>query len=185
MPRLAFRSIACAIVLGVGPVACGGGNPYGYAPEYAPLSEEEPHFERGVALSYEEVRRNPAGFADRDLAWFGVVTGIESKGASGEAIVALELRTHQPRHLCSDQFDSSCRVTVSATGGGPFSALLTLRPEDRGGRDRVYEGSLLKVYGRVTPDFDDNGGPILRADYYRHWPRNTYVTPGHRRAMRR
>lgn len=164
--------------------ACGG-NPYGYAPEYAPLSDEEPHYERGLALSYEDVRRDPVGHQAQDLAWFGVVQAVKPVGASGQVQVALDLRFHQPRHLCTDQFDDSCRVTISDKAGGPFSALVTLRPEDREGRDRVYAGSLLKIYGRVTTDYDDRGGPIVKADYYRHWPRGQYVTTRRAVNMRR
>ncbi|MGD8858756.1 MAG: hypothetical protein PVI30_02020 [Myxococcales bacterium] len=163
--------------------ACGG-NPYGYAPEYAPLSEEQPYLERGKAYSYEEVRRNPSAYEDQTVAWFGIVTDVQQRSAD-RALVSMKLHFHQSRHLCADQFDSSCRVTISEKEGGPFSALITLRPEDRDGRDRVYAGSLLKVYGPPTVDYDDNGGPILRADYYRHWPRGTYVTTGRRTNMRR
>ena len=53
------------------------------------------------------------------------------------------------------------------------------------GRDRVYAGSLLKVYGHVTTDYDDRGGPIVKTEYYRHWPRNTYVSSSHAVNMRR
>jgi hypothetical protein len=165
-------------------IACGS-NPYGYAPEYAPLGDEEPYFERGKAHSYEEVRRNPAAYADETIAWFGVVNGVEPRGKGGEVQVAMTLHFHQPRHLCADQFDSSCRVTISEKQGGPFSARITLRPEDQSGRDRVYAGSLLKIYGTPVSDYDEEGGPILQGAYYRHWPRGTYVTTGRAVNMRR
>ena len=93
-------------------VACGS-NPYGYAPEYAPLSEEEVPLEQGIQMSYEDVRRDPLIHADKLVAWFGVVTGVE-KADGGKVMVAMNLRFHQPRHLCSDHLDSSCRVTISA-----------------------------------------------------------------------
>jgi hypothetical protein len=163
--------------------ACGS-NPYGYAPEYAPLSDERPYFERGVALSYEEVRRDPMGHQAQALAWFGIVEEVQP-AAAGDVRVALDLRFHQPRHLCTDQFDDSCRVTISDKAGGPFSALITLRAEDREGRERVHTGSLLKVYGHVTTEYDDRGGPIIRADYYRHWPLGTYVSTRRAVNMRR
>ena len=170
--------LACALVC-----ACGG-NQYGHGPEYAPLSDEDPYYEKGVELSYEEVRRDPMGNQAQTIAWFGVVTDVQPSG-SGASRVALDLRFHQPRHLCTDQFDDSCRVTISDKAGGPFTALLTLRPEDREGRDRVYTGSLLKVYGHVTTDYDDRGGPIVKVDYYRHWPRATYVSSSNAVNMRR
>ncbi|MDD9934566.1 MAG: hypothetical protein OXT09_13235 [Myxococcales bacterium] len=162
-----------------------GGNPYGYAPEYAPLDDEEPYFEQGQAHSYEEVRRNPSAYSSQTIAWFGVVNDVQARGKGGEAQVSLTLHFHQQRHLCADQFDSSCRVTISQKKGGPFSAVLTLRPEDRAGRDRVYSGSLLKIYGNPTAEYDEEGGPILETAYYRHWPRGTYVTTGRAINMRR
>ena len=160
-------------------------NPYGYAPEYVPLSDESAYSDKGLELSYEEVRRDPLSHGKELIAWFGVVDNVKKLGASGEVRVSLTLHIHQRRHLCSDQFDSSCRVTISEKEGGPFSALITLRPEDRAGVAGVHSGSLLKVYGHVTPDYDDRGGPILKADYYRHWPLGNYVTTGRARNMRR
>jgi len=161
------------------------GNPYGYAPEYVPLSDEEELNEKGLELSYEEVRRDPLSHGKDVIAWFGVVENVEKVGASGEVRIALGLRFHQQRHLCEDQFDSSCRVTISQKVGGPFSALLTLKPEDREGRDGVHGGSLLKIYGHALPDYDDRGGPILKADYYRHWPLGNFVSTGHAGNMKR
>lgn len=179
-----MRDLIFALLLAAMLCACGG-NPYGYAPQYAPLSDEEPYYEKGLELSYEDVRRDPLGHQNQTLAWFGVVEDVKPIGSSGQVRVALNLRFHQPRHLCSDQFDSSCRVTISDKAGGPFSAILTLRSEDRAGRDRVYGGSLLKVYGQVTTEYDDRGGPIVRATYYRHWPNGTYVNTRRSTNMRR
>ena len=175
---------ALALVSLLPQLAACAGNPYGYAPEYAPLSEEEPYFEKGLALGYEEVRRDPITYQPKLIGWFGVVSEVQ-KGEGGAVRVALDLRFHQQRHLCMDQFDESCRVTISDKTGGPFTAVLTLRPEDLEGRDRVYAGSLLKVYGHVTTDYDDRGGPNVKTDYYRHWPRNTYVSSSHAVNMRR
>jgi hypothetical protein len=160
-------------------------NPYGYAPQYVPLSSEEPYLERGVDQSYEELRRDPSSHQQELVAWFGVVESAPKVGSSAEVHVALNLHFHQERHLCTDQFDSSCRVTISDKTGGPFSAILVLKPNEREGRDRVYTGSLLKVYGHVTTEYDDRGGPIIKADYYRHWPHGTYVTTRRAVNMRR
>jgi hypothetical protein len=165
-------------------LACGG-NPYGYAPEYVPLSDEEAYSEKGLELSYEEVRRDPMSHATELVAWFGIVDNVQKLGKTGEVRLALTLRFHQARHLCTDQFDSSCRVTISDKESGPFSALLTLRPEDQGGRDGVHAGSLVKVYGHVTPDYDDRGGPILKGDYYRQWGLGNFVTTGRAGNMKR
>lgn len=175
LPSIALVLAACA------------SNPYGYAPEYVPLSDEESYYERAIDQSYEDVRRDPSSFAGETVSWFGVVDEVRPMGGhgAGQAAIALTLRFHQPRHLCTDQFDSSCRVTISEKEGGPFSVLLTLREEDLAGTYRVYAGSLLRVYGKPIADYDERGGPILKVEYYRHWPRGTYVTTGRRVNMRR
>jgi hypothetical protein len=160
-------------------------DPYGYAPQYLPSSEEKPFVEGAVEPSYEEVRRDPAAYQGQRIAWFGIVAEASSVDPSGETRLTLTHRFHQPRHLCADQFDSSCRVTISAREGGPFTALVHLRPEDASGRNRLYTGSLVKMYGRVTNDYDARGGPVFRIEYYRHWPRGTYVTTNRANNMRR
>lgn len=167
-------------------VAAGcGGNPYGYARRYVPLDAEERFIEKASNPSYEHVRRHLTESRDELIGWFGTVDDVEVDVATGEARVALSLRTHQKRHLCADHREGSCRVTVSESTGGPFTAEVTLRPDDRVGRDKVWKGSLLKVYGTPTGELDDRGGPILQTEYYRHWPTGTYVTTAARRTMRR
>ena len=162
-----------------------GSNPYGYAPEYVPLSDEDEYNESGLELSYEEVRRDPMGNQAKTLAWFGMVESVKPVPGKDQVMVAMQLVFHQPRHLCSDQFDSSCRVTISEKAGGPWTAVLTATPEHRSGRDRINAGSLLKVYGHVSTEYDDRGGPIVNADYYRHWPHGTYVNTRRAGNMRR
>lgn len=159
---------------------CGGGGQYGYAPEYAPLSSEDSHMEAVTEVSYEDIRRDPADYASVTVGWFGVVTAVLEGGA-----VEMTYRTLAARNLCRDERDSSCRVTVSERAGGPFTARLQMRPEDLDGENRLWIGSLVKAYGSPQGDFDENGGPIIQADYYRHWPRGTYVTTGSRGNMRR
>jgi len=91
----------------------------------------------------------------------------------------------QPRNLCADERSSSCRVTVSERSGGEFSALISLRPGDQSGPNRLWTGSLVRVYGTPTGDLDEDGGPVMRVDYYRHWPRSQYVTTASSGRMRR
>lgn len=165
-------------------VGCGGAGQYSYAREYVPLGDEEDFMEQTSAVTYEEVRRDPADFRESQVGWFGIVTGVQP-GEGGNATVALTFRNYRERHLCADERASSCRVTVSERVGGPFSILLQMRPEDRDGQERIWVGSLIKVYGSPTGDFDDEGGPLVRAAYYRHWPRGTYVTTGAAGSMRR
>ncbi|MCS6799834.1 MAG: hypothetical protein NZ898_15175 [Myxococcota bacterium] len=163
---------------------CGGAGPYGFARQYEPLDEEEPYLERATSVSYEEVRRAPTTYTSTLLGWFGVVTAVDV-AADGSALVALTYRTHQARHLCADERESSCRVTVSERAIGPWTARIRLRHEDRFGSDRVWVGSLLRVYGRPTGDTDEQGGPVVAGEWYRHWPRGAYVTTGAAVTMRR
>lgn len=165
--------------------ACGGGGEYGYARTYGPLSAEDDHMEAVTEVTYEDVRRDPADYASVSVGWFGVVTGVEVDEATGVGTVHLTYRTLQTRNLCADERSGSCRVTVSERAGGPFSVTMTLTAEQISGQNRVWQGSLLKVYGAPTGDFDDEGGPVLGANYVRHWPRGTYVTTGSAARMRR
>lgn len=165
-------------------VAACGSNPYGYSPEYEATSDEAPYEERAAELSYEEVRRDPEGYRDRTLGWFGTVTSIKQE-TGGHTRIGLSLRFHQPRHLCAGPTDDTCRVTISERVGGPFTAVVELRPEDLSGSTRLNNGSLVRVYGHVNGDLDDEGGPVLIADYYRHWPHGTFVTTAARSSMRR
>ena len=157
---------------------------YGYAREYVPAADEEPFYEKAADVSYEEVRRDPQAFAQRLVGWFGVVSSVK-RASDGSVIAALDMRFHQPRHLCSDQFESSCRVTISERAGGPFSTTLHLRSEDESGAERVNVGSLVRVYGSPTGDFDARGGPVIKAQFYRQWPHGAYVSANARAAMRR
>jgi hypothetical protein len=127
----------------------------------------------------------PDLYRDRVVNWFGVVTAVEA-GASGSARIALQVRTHQDRHLCEDEGETTCRVTVSQRDGGPFTAVVTLRPEDALGENQVQPNSLLRVFGTVAVgEYDAQGGPVLRVQYYRHWPRGEYVTTASAGAWRR
>ena len=179
-----YKLLGCPGLLLISLAACAS-DPYGYAPQYVPSSAEQAFFDRAVEPPYEEVRRDPAAYQGQQIAWFGIVTTVSAADPAGDVRVALTHRSHQPRHLCADQFDSSCRVTVSAREGGPFTALLRLRPEDVSGPNRLYTGSLVKIYARVTNEYDERGGPVFRAEYYRHWPRGTYVTTASASNMRR
>lgn len=166
--------------------ACSGAGRYGYSQSYSPLGDEEPWVERANNDAvYDEVRRMPDSYRDQTLSFFGVVTGVEA-GEGGATRVAMQIRTHQARHLCDDETERSCRVTVSARDGGPLTAVITLRPEDASGENRVQVFSLLRVFGKLAQgEYDAQGGPVLRAEFYRHWPRGEYVTTEAASAMRR
>lgn len=175
---------AAALLLSIG--GCGAGR-YGHARTYQPWGDEAQYLNRAVDLSYEEVRRFPERHASELIGWFGIVREIEALDQeSGEARLELQLHAHQDRHLCSERSPDSCRVTVSDRGLGPFTVLLHVRPEDlRSGPERLWTGSLLKVYGHVMDGGTDESGPIIQVDWYRHWPHGHYVTTAARGAMRR
>jgi hypothetical protein len=56
--RMPMRLVLLASSL----LAACASNPYGYAPEYVPLSDEEDYFERAIDQSYEDIRRDPSSF---------------------------------------------------------------------------------------------------------------------------
>lgn len=175
-----------AALLCVGAIAGCGGNRYNFSRSYQAYGDEGQYLERAEELSYEDVRRFPDRHAETLIGWFGTVTHIEELAASGEARLSLEYRTHQERHLCSDERDGSCRVTVSQRAIGPFQALVTIRPEDRvDGPDRLWTGSLVRVYGHVTDAGSEESGPILQVEHYRHFPHGTFVTTAAAGSMRR
>jgi len=166
-------------------LGCAGAGPFGHARTYVPLAEEETRAASAEEAVYDEVRRMPDGFQGRTLAFFGVVEAVEA-GDGGTMRLSLQQRTHQERHLCEDDSERSCRVTVNARDGGPFTAVLTLRPGDRDGEQRVQRGSLVRVFGTLeVGSYDAQGGPVLRGVWYRHWPRGEYVTTASAAVMRR
>lgn len=163
--------------------ACGGGGRYGYARTYSTWGEEASFARRAQEPVYDEVRRMPHQHFNQLIAWFGVVTAVEPGAV---ARVAMQVRTHQERHLCEEAEEETCRVTVSEQNGGPFTALLRLSPEDAVGENRVQTGSLVRVFGTlVQGEYDSEGGPVLRAEHYRHWPRGQFVTTEMRNRWRR
>ncbi|MCX7807408.1 MAG: hypothetical protein N2515_02260 [Deltaproteobacteria bacterium] len=165
--------------------SCGSGSgPYGFARRYVPLPEEEPLLKRSAFATLEDVRRlRPE--EQPFISWFGVV--VEPPQNEGvKTRVRLSLRAHQERHLCSDENESSCRVTVSERSMGHVTAIFHARPQDLlPGPERLGIGSLLRIYGRATGEIDSMGDPVIQVEFYRHWPRHTYVTTQMAARMRR
>jgi hypothetical protein len=185
MRQLAPSLLLLSLLAALG--ACAGSNPYGHAREYLPASDEQSYYERAHDVSYEEVRRDPQGYSHELVGWFGVVEKLD-KTPSGDTKLALDLRFHQPRHLCSDQFEDSCRVTISKRAGGPFSTTVKLSADQLNGfgsSDRLNVGSLVKVYGNPSGELDDRGGPVLKTLWYRYWPHGAFVTTTGIATMRR
>ncbi len=160
-------------------VACGGGQ-WGYAREYETYGAEDDHLEGTAEVTYEDVRRDPEGYAASRIAWFGMVEKLD-----GDRL-ELNFRTLSPRNLCDDESASSCRVTVSDRSGGPFTVKVQLDPAHTSGQDRVWQGTLMRIVGSPTGELDpETGGPVIQAEWYRHWPHGRYVTTGARGSMRR
>jgi hypothetical protein len=178
MRRTSSFVLAVALLSG-----CGGGA-YSFAHTYEPTGEEQPYMDRAAELSYEDVRRTRPE-AQQLVEWFGIVLEPPQAQGDGTSRVLLSLRAHQERHLCSSSSSDSCRVTVSEREIGKFVAILTLRPEDREGQRRLWQGSLLKVYAVATGEDSDETGPVMRVEHYRHFPLHYYVTTGAAGSMRR
>lgn len=157
---------------------------YGYDRTYVPLDDEEDLEMRATVPPYRDVRRDPRDFATDLVTWYGVVTSTEAQ-PGGKVQVHMSHRIHQDRHLCADMERDTCRVTVSERSEGVFTAIVHLHGEDVAGRNRLQTGSLVRVYGKVTGAYDAEGGPVIEARYYRHWPRGQYLTTAAAGQMRR
>jgi hypothetical protein len=144
---------------------------------YASTSDESAAAEG--AREYDPVMygRDPAAARAATSTLFGVVTG-RAPGPGGAAYLTLSVRKLDTRNLCTNKDDEdTCRVTVSDRDFGVVHALVRLRPEDDLGEKSVGAGSLVRVIGRFGEDVDPNdASPVLRASFYRHWPRYFYVT---------
>jgi hypothetical protein len=169
---------AAILVLFVGLVgACGGGGKYGYAVNYAPVSGEEDAVKG--AREYDPVMygRETEEWRKTRTTLFGVVTS-RAPGPSGSVNLTLSVRRLATRNLCSNANDEdTCRVTVTDRDFGVVHALAALRPEDDAGELSVAAGSLVRVAGQFGEDVDPaDGAPVMRATFYRHWPRHHFVT---------
>jgi hypothetical protein len=92
----------------------------------------------------------------------------------------------EPRNLCETAEDDSCRVTVSEREHARVHVLLKLLPEGDIGSESVGTLSLLRIVGTLSDEPSAADGlPVIRAKYYRHWPRNFYVTTAARSYMKR
>ena len=114
---------------------------------------------------------------------FGIVQK-RSEGPAGMAYVTLSVRTLEVRNLCETLDEQTCRVTVGQHEFAVVHALLKLAPGDDIGEKSLNRGSLVRVLGKLTDEVDpEDGTSVLKADYYRHWPRNFFVTTASRPDM--
>jgi hypothetical protein len=165
--------------------ACSSAGPYGYSRVYDPLSDEEDHAE--VAKEYDPVmiEREPETWKKHTISLFGIVRQ-RSQAAGGSTYLTLGVRTLAGRNICDNAAEDSCRVTVSEHDFATVHAVAKLRPEDYLGKESLRPGALVRVFGKLGDDVDKNdGAPVLTVTYYRHWPRNTFVTTADRDHMTR
>jgi hypothetical protein len=178
--RLSSTAAAC-VFLGLS--ACSSAGPYGYSRTYTPLSAESEAAE-GVR-DYDPVmaERDKVEWRKHKSSLFGVVTK-RAEGPAGMAYVTLSMRNLEVRNLCEAMEESTCRVTVSEHEFAVVHALLKLAPADDIGEKSLNRGSLVRVIGKLTDEVDqEDGMPVVKAEYYRHWPRNYFVTTASRPDM--
>lgn len=180
MPRVAH-----AIPLLLAIAACRSAGPYGYAAHYVATSEEEAGTKDAVEYDPVMYQREPERWRRGKSVLFGVVTA-RTAGPGGAAYLTLSVRRLEPRNVCARANDEdTCRVTVSDRDFGVVHARAKLLPEDDIGGHSVAAGSLVRVTGQFGEDVDpSDGAPILRASYYRHWPRQFYATRANAETMR-
>ena len=154
-------------------LSCRSAGPYGYSRVYAPTSDEAEAVRGKAEL---DARAVPSADRRGRAFWaFGVVTH-RGGGPGGSAYVTLSLRVLQPQNRCESRDEDSCRVTVNDRETGRAHAIVTLSAEDDLGERSVALGSLLRVVGSVAEDVDpSDGSAVLRATFYRHWPRGFYA----------
>ena len=179
-----LRSANAILVLSV-LAACHSPGTYGYAVSYAPTADEETAVKGAREYDPVMAQRDPASWRTATTTLFGVVT-VRAAGAGGAASLTLGVRRLEPRNLCANANDEdTCRVTVSDHDFGVVHVQAKLLPDDDLGGKSIRAGSLVRVAGQIGEDVDPNdGAPILRARFYRHWPRSTFVTRANADTMR-
>jgi hypothetical protein len=169
-----MRLAALALVLPL--AACHSAGQYGYSRQYQPLSAEESALDGAREYDPVMAERDKDEWHKSTTSLFGVVKA-RSSAKDGSAYLTLSMRTLSERNLCDDADEETCRVTVSAHEHAIVHAALKLENGDDIGEHSIGKGSLVRVVGKLTEEVDpDDGGPVLRVSYYRHWPRNFYVT---------
>jgi len=178
------RRLLGALLVGVLASACASGGQYGFARTYEPLSDEEDFAEGAREYDPVMIEREPESWRGSKLSIFGVVKG-RTHAPGGGAYLTLSVRRLEERNLCDDMADDTCRVTVSEHEFALLHAVVKLLPEDDIGKLSLAPGSLVRVIGTLTDNVDKNDGmQVLTGQYYRHWPRNYFVTDADRAHMK-
>jgi len=177
--------LALALGFSVAALGCGGGGPYGYTVNYRPTDAETASIAGAQEFDPVMYGRRPEEWQKKKTMLFGVVTA-RAAATAGATRLTLSLRRLEPRNLCENMNDQgSCRVTVSDKEFGVVHVLLKLSSDDDTGERSVGGSSLLRVVGTLVDSGSaEDTTPILQASFYRHWPRNTYVTNAKSELMR-
>jgi hypothetical protein len=156
---------------------CHGAGPYGHAPQYAPLGDEDATVAGAREYDPVMVGRQPDEWRKGRVVLFGVVDK-RAAGPGGQAMLTLSVRRLEMRNLCDNaNDDDTCRVTVSDKDFGVVHALVSLRGDDDVGPRSVGLRSLVRIVGGIGQDASQSdGGTVVHASWYRHWPAFTYVT---------
>jgi hypothetical protein len=174
-----------SLVLFLLALRCSSAGPYGFSRVYEPLSDEEDQAEGAKEYDPIMIEREPETWKKHAISVFGIVRQ-RTQAAGGSAYLTLGVRTLSQRNICDSAADDSCRVTVSEHDFATVHAIAKLRPEDDLGKASLQPGALVRVIGKLNDDVDKNdGAPIVVARYYRHWPRNHFVTTADRDHMQR
>jgi len=174
LPFAVFVALAFLASLASG---CHGAGPYGHAPQYAPLGDEDATVAGAREYDPVMVGRQPDEWRKGRVVLFGVVDK-RAAGPGGQALLTLSVRRLEMRNLCDNASDDdTCRVTVSDKDFGVVHALVSLRGDDDVGPRSVGLRSLLRIVGSIGQDASQSdGGTVVHASWYRHWPAFTYVT---------
>jgi hypothetical protein len=179
-----LASLSVLALSGLLAVACHSAGKWGFARSYTARSEEEDAAEGARKYDPVMIEREPESWRGAKLSIFGVVRS-RSQAPGGAAYLTLSVRTLAERNLCDEMAEDTCRVTVSDHEFALIHAIVKLEPEDDIGKLSIGQGSLVRVIGTLTDSVDKNDGmQVLRASYYRHWPRNYFVTDADRTHMR-
>jgi hypothetical protein len=179
-----MRSSWCLLAL-VAAIACRSSDPYGFSRTYTPLGPEQQA--TANAREYDPVmaQRSPDEWRGKPVSLFGVVKS-RTAGPGGTANLTLSLRRLAERNVCAREDEETCRVTVTDSEHGVVHVLAKLQADDDIGQLSVGPGSLLRVVGAIGDEVSPaDGAAVIRASYYRHWPRNYFVTSADRTHMRR
>ena len=166
-------------------LGCHSAGPYGFSRNYQPLSAEESAVDGAREYDPVMAERDKEDWKKNTTSLFGVVKSRTS-AQDGGAYLTLSMRTLSDRNLCDDFDEDTCRVTVSEHEHATVHATLKLSSEDDIGQFSVGKGSLVRIVGKLTDEVDaDDGGPVFRVSYYRHWPRHYFVTTADSAQMHR